>query len=133
LMATSAAAASHCIALQRAMHLGVTTYTSHTRESLASLPFGGDQLFGGDLQSALQAEISLAQQVKQQDSLIMERPAKPAAKRPTAPFRAQPRAATGPPNPQASKASSGQGPPPHKKPKHAKKPKPPSKGKGPKV
>jgi hypothetical protein len=31
LMATSASAASHCIALQRTMHLGVTTYTSHTR------------------------------------------------------------------------------------------------------
>jgi hypothetical protein len=121
LMVTAAAAAAHCISLQRQMHLGVLTYQSRARASLAALPFRGACLFGEELQPVIQAEISLAQQLKQQDQLILEPVAKPRAPQRLAASRAQPRQAPAAPGPPPPKAARGQG---NANPKRKRKPKP---------
>jgi hypothetical protein len=109
LMATAAASAAHCISLQRQMHLGVLTYQARARASLAAVPFRGACLFGEELQPAIQAEISLAQQLRQQDQLILEPVAKPRAPKRLAASRAQPRQTPAAPGPPPLKAARPQG------------------------
>ena len=133
LMATSAQAASHSVALMRKMALAPLCYAQKVKTSISAIPFQGDLLFGPSLSTALQTETDKAKQAKDEDALLYEKSSSSAQRAYTPKGAAQK-----PPAEQQGQRSRGpkrsykgpKGPQPVKAPKHSK---PSASNRGPKV
>lgn len=75
LSSMGAAAAGHCVALQRAMTLAPFSLNHRMKERVLAQPFVGKDLFGPGIDAVLHAESDLARADKQVGSQFIEKPA----------------------------------------------------------